>query len=287
MRGWAVALALALAVLTAGSAAAAPPGLQGFIRVSNGTFVDDGWVSLNSVAADAAYSLPDGSAALADNVQNDVVSLFQEAQTSGFNAVRLFAHGGDVNFQLQVSPGKYNESVFRGIDYILALAGKYQVKYLAWAHIALEYQDTFWTSKEVRDMIKDHFSVVVNRRNMFTGKLYKEDDTIFAWDIYNVLAAGRYWSAKIGQDFQAQHAFPSIDYTTIHLWPDNWETQDPDFPRTWIEAHDRASAAMGKPLVLEEFGKGQGKNATYQAVYDTLQDSLARNGSFKGALFWR
>lgn len=60
------------------------------------------------------------------------------------------------------------------------------MQYLAWAHIALEYQDTFWTSKEVRDMIKDHFSVVVNRRNMFTGKLYKEDDTIFAWDIYNV-----------------------------------------------------------------------------------------------------
>lgn len=35
---------------------------------------------------------------------------------------------------------------------------------------------------------------------------------------------------------------------------DNWETQDPDFPRIWIEAHDRASAAMGKPLVLEEVG---------------------------------
>lgn len=38
---------------------------------------------------------------------------------------------------------------------------------------------------------------------------------------------------------------------------------------------------------MVQFGKGQGKNATYQAVYDTLQDSLARNGSFKGALFWR
>lgn len=33
---------------------------------------------------------------------------------------------------------------------------------------------------------------------------------------------------------------------------DNWETQDPMFPRTWIEAHEAASAAMGKPLVLEE-----------------------------------
>lgn len=139
----------------------------GNILLFDALYVACSWVSLNSIAADAAHSLPDGSAALADNVQNDVVSLFQEAQTSGFNAVRLFAHGGDVNFQLQVSPGvlrptfqvkahkgkqaallqsthglcilagKYNESVFRGIDYILALAGKYQVK------VMLNCQDTF------------------------------------------------------------------------------------------------------------------------------------------------
>jgi len=41
----------------------------------------------------------------------------------------------------------------------------------------------------------------------------------------NVLAAGRYWSAKIGQDFAEQHNFTDIDYGTIHLWPDNWETE--------------------------------------------------------------
>ena len=40
-------------------------------------------------------------------------------------------------------------------------------------------------------------------------------------------------------------------------------------------------------LVVVQFGKGEGKNATYQAVFDTLQDSLAQNRSFKGALFWR
>ena len=60
------------------------------------------------------------------------------------------------------------------------------VQYLAWANIDLEYQDAFWTSKKVREMIKDHFTVVVNRRNVFTDKLYKDDDTIFGWDIYNV-----------------------------------------------------------------------------------------------------
>ncbi len=60
------------------------------------------------------------------------------------------------------------------------------IQYLSWAGIDPVYEDTFWTSKKVRDMIKDHYTVLVNRRNVFTGKLYKDDDTIFAWDIYNV-----------------------------------------------------------------------------------------------------
>lgn len=60
------------------------------------------------------------------------------------------------------------------------------MQYLAWAGINPTFEDTFWTSKKVRDMIKNHFAVVVNRRNVFTGKLYKEDESIFAWDLYNV-----------------------------------------------------------------------------------------------------
>ena len=60
------------------------------------------------------------------------------------------------------------------------------IQYLSWAGIDPVYEDTFWTSKKVRDLIKDHYNVLVNRRNVFTGKLYKDDDTIFAWDIYNV-----------------------------------------------------------------------------------------------------
>ena len=62
----------------------------------------------------------------------------------------------------------------------------YVLQYLAWAGIEMEYQDAFWTSKKVRDMIKDHFTVVVKRRNVFSDKLYKDDDTIFGWDTYNV-----------------------------------------------------------------------------------------------------
>jgi hypothetical protein len=37
--------------------------------------------------------------------------------------------------------------------------------------------------------------------------------------------------------------------------PDNWRAVDLGFGRAWIEAHAAAAAQLGKPLVLEEFGK--------------------------------
>jgi mannan endo-1,4-beta-mannosidase len=30
------------------------------------------------------------------------------------------------------------------------------------------------------------------------------------------------WSTRTGQDFVRNHAPASIDYTTTHIWPDNW-----------------------------------------------------------------
>ena len=79
-----------------------------------------------------------------------------------------------------------------------------------------------------------------------------------------------------GQDFTANHASINISYTSSHLWPANWATGlvqfiihilqliFPEalfleqlghlFSGNWIEAHIRASAQLGKPLILSEFG---------------------------------
>ena len=62
----------------------------------------------------------------------------------------------------------------------------------------------------------------------------------------------RLWAAKIGQDFVPQCNLLGIDYCSIHLWPDNWNTFDPKFPTTWITAHEGATKILNKPLVLEE-----------------------------------
>ena len=65
-------------------------------------------------------------------------------------------------------------------------------------------------------------------------------------------ASGPYWAAKIGQDFQSQHASPSLDYAAMHLWPDDWNVLDPGFPTTWIGNHSTTSAVLGKPVLMQE-----------------------------------
>ena len=68
----------------------------------------------------------------------------------------------------------------------------------------------------------------------------------------HVEESSRLWSAKIGQDFVPQCNLLSIDYCSIHLWPDNWNTYAPTFPTTWLTAHEQAAKTLNKPLILEE-----------------------------------
>lgn len=63
------------------------------------------------------------------------------------------------------------------------------------------------------------------------------------------------WPTRVGNDFVANHLPHSVDYGSIHFWPDNWGRTDLAWGESWIDSHVAFAAALGKPLVLEEFGK--------------------------------
>lgn len=64
-------------------------------------------------------------------------------------------------------------------DYWLSLD-----RYINWSSTAKSTND-FYTDWQCRQMYKDHIEHFVNRRNTFNGRLYKEDPTIFYWDLIN------------------------------------------------------------------------------------------------------
>ena len=99
-----------------------------------------------------------------------------------------------------------------------------------------------------------------------------------------------------GNDFLPAHAVNGIDYAAIHLWPDNWQRWDPGFGKAWIDGHVEGARLLGKPLLLEEFGKGVGGKAVggeddrtkwFNQTYTQARESIANRDALKGILFWR
>lgn len=101
------------------------------------------------------------------------------------------------------------------------------------------------------------------------------------------------------------HANPDIDYATMHLWPYNWQwIENGDVPGSvdkalanavdYITPHSQISKALGKPLVVEEFGYPRDSMATApgspvsgrDAFYKGVFDLIAANGMIAGCNFW-
>lgn len=108
-------------------------------------------------------------------------------------------------------PGEFNEEAFRAIDKVLEVANRIGVRVIIplvdnwkwWGGIEqyAEYRGKsaadFWTDRGVIEDFKKTVDFVINRRNTFTGKLYKEDKAILAWETGNELYSTYQWTKEI------------------------------------------------------------------------------------------
>jgi len=111
------------------------------------------------------------------------------------------------------------------------------------------------------------------------------------------------------QVFEAVHTDKNIDYATIHIWPKNWgwfkdtsiaKSFDEVISKTssYINSHAAVTKALGKPLVIEEFGLPRDSHAFstttstvyrdqyYARIFEKLALSAQSNGNIGGANFW-
>ena len=208
----------------------------------------------------------------------------------------------------------------------------------------VERHSLFYTDEGARKIYRDYVSTLVNRTNVYNGKVYRDDPTILAWNLINeprcetwlvpdcgdklqswiesesafvkeldpnhlvtvgeegFWASGSQnewenptkWAKDMGQDFRRNHLPESIDFATIHIWPDTWGRPEDFFQKSWILAHIReAEEELGKPLLLEEFGKSirgstdvEQRNQVYSLAHELVEDSASKNRALKGSLFW-
>ena len=197
---------------------------------------------------------------------------------------------------LQLTPGVLNDTILEGLDYTLAELEKRDMEaviYLnnAWdwsggygfylkecgygdspnANIEggyehyVDYCANFSRDTLAQKLYYSYIEQIVSRRNTITGRLYREEPAIMAWQLCNeprpfakdakepfalwisraaaliksidpnhLVSTGSEGSVGCEGDMELCeriHADPNIDYLTIHIWPVNWgwaSRTDPD-----------------------------------------------------------
>ncbi len=120
---------------------------------------------------------------------------------------------------MQTAPGKYNEDLLDGLDFVLAEMAKRDMKaimclnnfwpwsggmgqYMVWAGVAdsipypppapngdwdkyQKFTAQFYDSKKAMKMFEDHIKFIVKRKNSYTKKKYTDDPTIMTWELGN------------------------------------------------------------------------------------------------------
>lgn len=268
-----------------------------FVTVKDGAFVRNGRPYVY-IGTNFWY----GPILASEGRGGDTARLARELDTLkalGITNLRVLA-GGDgpsgvfsrVEPALQTEAGVYNDTLLTGLDRFLVELGKRDMQavlylnnswewsggygqYLEWATGEkaliplvdgygpfMEQMRKFQTSRESQELFFRHVRTLVGRTNSISGKPYREDPAIFAWQIGNeprcfsddpaVREGFLGWlaeSARIIKELDPNHLLstgnegymgcesdwrlveqvnriPGIDYMTIHIWPYNWGWAD-------------------------------------------------------------
>ncbi|KAI9022131.1 glycoside hydrolase superfamily [Phycomyces nitens] len=163
----------------------------------------------------------------------------QQMASMGINNLRVMASSEGPDDQpyrmrpsLMPSPGKYNEAIFVGLDYLLDTMDRYNMtavmtmsnfwhwsggfsQYIAWVtnnetipypniandwdgftQFAARFYNDSSVSPQVNKMYRKHIETVQSRRNTVNGKIYREDPVIMSWQIANEPQLGPAWWYK-------------------------------------------------------------------------------------------
>jgi len=203
-----------------------------------------------------------------------------------------------------------------------------------------EYTASFYSNENAVTDFFNHLRFTVLRENPYTGTLYRDDPTIMAWQLGNeprginnredftqwientakyiksmdsnhlvtIGSEGATAHPSSGNDFFADHQSSYIDYTTIHVWVQNWGWFDPydevslssavEKATAYINQHEVLAEKLNKPVVLEEFGISRDDNdhavtasvtlrdEYYSQIFTHILDKAAAGSPLAGLNFW-
>ncbi|KAJ6433462.1 hypothetical protein OIU84_017201 [Salix udensis] len=135
-----------------------------------------------------------------------VSAVLEAGAKMGLTVCRTWAFNDGGYNALQVSPGSFDERVFRALDHVIAEARQHGIRlllslvnnlkayggktqYVNWAWeegIGLSsLNDSFFFDPSIKRYFKHYVKTLLTRKNTITGIEYRNDPTIFAWELMN------------------------------------------------------------------------------------------------------
>ena len=178
----------------------------GFMRSAGTKFVIDG-TNFYHAGANIEYLF-----SVSDAVCEELLDL---ATNLHLQVVRTWAFHEGQPYSFQPKRGVWNEPAFEHLDRIVAMAGHRGIRlmlglldnwghnggmyqYMNWVYQehpesvdtnltpgSVMYHDQYYTNQWCRQWYRDFVTKLLNRTNSITGRLYKEDPTVVAWEIVN------------------------------------------------------------------------------------------------------
>lgn len=299
-----------------------------------------------------------------------VGAMFRAGSELGLTVCRTWAFNDGTERALQVSLGRFDERVFQALDRVVAEARRHGIRlilslvnnlqehggktqYVKWAWDAgiglTSSNNSFFFDPSIRSYFKAYVKTILTRKNHFTGLEYRDDPTIFAWELMNepecmsdptgdtlqdwieemaeyvksidkkhlltVGFEGFYgptstprklsvnpgdWYRTLGLDFIRNNKISSIDFASVHIYPDHWMEAPLDekmeFLSKWVTSHiEDGDDELEKPVMFTEFGlsnknkdfEHSHRELFYKYIFDMVYESAAKNGAGAGSLIWQ
>ncbi|KAK4777429.1 hypothetical protein SAY87_017616 [Trapa incisa] len=135
-----------------------------------------------------------------------VRAMMRTGSKMGLTVCRTWAFSDGGYNALQTSPGHFDERIFQALDQVIAEANQQGIRlllclvnnlqayggksqYVKWAMqegVGLSSSnDSFFYDPSIRQYFKNYVRTVITRKNTITGVHYRDDPTIFGWELIN------------------------------------------------------------------------------------------------------
>ena len=163
--------------------------------------------------------------------QEDLIKTIANFANGGSAVTRSYIVGSIGKGNLIESANRYNEGLLRKVDKVLQLANQHKVKVIlplidrwSWHGGIPEFNklygnnddlDAFFTNRTLIEGFKNFIRVIVTRVNTVTGRAYRDDPAILAWETGNELMTKGFALPPVAWTREISNYIKSLD--TNHL----------------------------------------------------------------------